>query len=68
MVETGKRRWSMKINGFKSYIKFKKVECPECGMFCAMELENGPKKGSIECASSDHIKPCNFFLDNTGGV
>ena len=56
----------MKINGYKTALKFRKVKCPKCEMMCAMEFTGGPKEGIIQCASSDHIKPCNFFQDNQG--
>jgi len=51
----------MKINGLPTFMKFKKVECPKCKRLCAMEFTTGPKEGMIQCASSDHITPCNYY-------
>ena len=54
----------MKINGLPTALKFKKVRCPKCGLYCAMKFTGGSKKGVVECCSTDHIKPCNFFAGN----
>ncbi len=54
----------MKINGMPFFLKFKRVKCPKCKFFCAMEFTEASKKGIIQCASTDHISPCNFFKDN----
>jgi hypothetical protein len=54
----------MKINGVPTSLKFEKVICPECKRFCAMKFTDGLQTGDIECASSDHINPCNFYFKN----